>query len=88
MRLDPDEEFDLKVRLRLMRLSCNWMWPLIVVASALLDVVSIIGGEQREWHQWLVSIVFYSAGVWLWADDVRRLRELRMKWAEAQSSEA
>lgn len=81
IRLDPEEEAILVAKRSMLRFLCNWVWPLMILASFMWDITHL--ESNTEWWHWALEPVWYVWGIWWWRRDVRELREVRQKLREA-----
>ena len=59
------------------RLLCYWLWPLVVLASVIWDVVCFTGGIYTAWWDWLCGAAWYALALFWWHEDARGLRLLQ-----------
>lgn len=84
MRIEPEEEAMLVAERAILRMLCNWVWPIMFLGSSIWDIISF---EERfdTWWRWAVSVTFYALMFHWWKKDVAKLRAVRQKIAEAHS---
>jgi hypothetical protein len=87
MRLEPQDEIELKTELAVLRFACNWTWPIMLLAMSIWDAMSIYGGAlERDdlWWRLPIAVAWYTLAIHFWRADVKRLRAARERWNEAQ----
>lgn len=77
MRIQPDDEMFLVAEHKMLRLLCNWWWPLISLVNIVHGLFRIFAWQEFGPLDALFGVFWYFALVWLWRKDVGKLRDKR-----------